>query len=69
MNIDPRTISALLDNDQPKLEALLAAKVKALKAALGDECPECGSSECAADDIQGHCDSCDATWYLEDLEA
>lgn len=57
------TIEALLDNDQPKLNAILAAKQRALLAALGEECPECGSSNCAADDEQGHCDDCEAHWY------
>jgi len=67
MKIDPATINALLDNDQPKLNAILAAKTKALKAALGDQCPECGSANCAADNEQGHCDDCDAHWYHDEM--
>lgn len=61
---DAATVNALLDDDQPALDRILAAKTKALKAALGEECPECGSGNCAADDEQGHCEACDAHWYL-----
>jgi uncharacterized protein (DUF983 family) len=65
MKTDTATIQALLDNDQPKLTAILAAKQKALYAALGERCPECGSGNCAADEEQGHCDDCEAHWYTE----
>lgn len=65
MKTDTATIQALLDNDQPKLNAILAAKQKALYAALGERCPECSSTNCAADEEQGHCDDCDAHWYID----
>ena len=64
---DARTINALLDNDQPMLNAILSAKTKALKAILGEKCPECGSENCAADNEQGRCDDCDATWIHDDF--
>ena len=65
MRTDTATIQALLDNDQPKLNAILAAKQKALYAALGERCPECGSNNCATSDDEGHCDDCEAHWYTE----
>jgi hypothetical protein len=68
MKIDRATIEALLDNNQPKLNAILVAKTKALKVALGEQCPECGSENCAADNEQGHCEDCDYHWYFDDLE-
>jgi hypothetical protein len=67
MTNDPVTVAAILDNDQTKLAAILAAKTRALHAALGERCPECGSSKCAADDECGECDSCGATWNHDDL--
>jgi hypothetical protein len=66
MNIDRATIEVLLDNDQPKLNAILAAKTKALKAMLGDQCPDCGSDNCAADNEQGYCNDCNHHWDFDE---
>jgi hypothetical protein len=38
------TIEALLDNDQATLTRNANELSKALKIALGDRCPECGSN-------------------------
>ena len=67
MNNDRATIEALLDNDQPKLDTILSAKIKSLKAMTGEQCPDCGSENCSADNEQGDCDDCGHHWYL-DLE-
>lgn len=67
MNIGKETIEALLDNDQRKLNAILATKIRALKAALGEKCPNCGSENCAADNDGGHCDDCEASWNHSDF--
>ena len=67
MRPNKETINALLDNDQAALSRILARKTAALKAALGEKYPQCGSANCSADDEQGHCDDCDAHWYHDDL--
>ena len=61
MNI--HTITALLDNNQSKLTAILDSKVNWLKTAKGENCPECNSINVRTDgEDYGICDNCDCSF-------
>lgn len=61
------SLDALLDDKQAICTAVANELSRRLHGALGNKCPECGSTNCCADDEQGECNACGETWAHEDL--
>jgi hypothetical protein len=61
--LDKMAMDALLDGQQGLSTAIAEELSLRLNAVLGNRCPECGSTDCAADDENGECNACGETWH------
>lgn len=62
--LSTKSLNALLDGNDRKCARISALMEKALKCALGKECPHCGSKEVAAGGDQAECLKCNEVFDI-----